>query len=136
MPPMPLRWLVSLVLVLPAAAGCGASQQQQVQSTLRADRAAWDRGDYEKACALRTEAGRREWSRLGAASTCAEGIRRVVDPPVADLSNVVVATIAVQRSTARSRIRVDGDEAVIYRGGFSVERLRKVDGQWLIDAAP
>jgi hypothetical protein len=128
------RRLVASVLVLLAVAGCGASSQQEIQATLRADHAAWDRGDYERACALRTEAGRREWRLLGAAPTCVAGIRRVAEPPVADLSNVTVALIAVERSTLRSRIRVDGDRAVVWRGRFPTERLRKVGGRWLIDA--
>jgi hypothetical protein len=123
-----------VVLVALTAAGCGASAQQHVAAAVRAEKAAWDRGDFEAVCAMRTEAGRREWSRLGGAPTCAEGIRRVAGSSPPDLPNVTVATLSVELSSARSRIRVDGDRAIVYSGGFPAERLRKVDGRWLIDA--
>ncbi|RKQ93661.1 hypothetical protein C8N24_3532 [Solirubrobacter pauli] len=101
-----------------ALAGCGSGEdEKQIRATLDASARAWQQQDYERACALLTEARRRDYS-------------DVCDPS----PNEAVLTLFAKESPI-SDIDVDGDAAVVRReDDDDTTRMRKVDGRWLIDA--
>jgi hypothetical protein len=113
-------------------AGCGTSDEERVRATIAADLRAHDRDDWNRVCALRTAAGRREFLQASLnpdANTCAEAWTP------APGGNEPIVTFEFKRPSRRVT-DVDVANAVAqvrYDDGF-VQRLRKVGGRWLIDA--
>jgi hypothetical protein len=131
-----VRRVLLLAVVL---ASCGASEQQHVQQALRDYDRAWEREDYEDVCSRTTEAGRREWANLTRSPDCVSGIRALVrageeyEPPDSAGETIVLTLPAVELTT--EHIRVEGDTATTYTRLGAAERLRKIDGRWLMDAS-
>ena len=116
-------------LILLAAlllAGCG--DEDKVRAAVEAEQRALERRDWNAVCALRTDAGEREFRRgtlWPEAKTCAEAF---TPPPN---GNEPIVTFDFKSPTLRE-IDVDGDEATARFDDGSTHRLLKVDDRWLI----
>lgn len=112
-----------MIVVLAALAVAGCGEDDKIRATLDAEGRAWQRSDWDAACALRTEAARRDFCPpVGAQTTSTT------------LGNEPIVTFRF-KERSEPEIEVDGDLATVrYESdGDSVRRLRKVDGKWLID---
>ena len=97
--------------------GCGNGEaEKQIRATMDAANRAWMKQDFERGCALHTEAARRRMDICHPIEAQAVTSFSVKEPPI-------------------SKIDVDGNTAVVRRqdGGEST-RMRRVEGRWLIDA--
>ena len=131
----PVRWLLGLTLLV-AIAGCGASEQQKVAAAIRFSDGAWDRGEVDEGCSWLTGRARREFlkdSPNPRAGSCREAFEVIEKPP--SLGGVTLLAVIVEYEPPRmTRIRVNGDSAVVTFSDGDDRQLRKVDGRWLIDA--
>ncbi|WP_028063754.1 hypothetical protein [Solirubrobacter soli] len=115
-------------------AGCGGNDEKQIRATIADEGRAYANKDWDAVCAGRTAAGRREFLKTSLrpdAKTCAEAWT----PDPTDNEPIVAITFIPSKERLTG-IDVDGDTARARYSSGSVTRLRKVDGRWLIDAAP
>ncbi|MDA0170345.1 hypothetical protein OJ998_14700 [Solirubrobacter taibaiensis] len=133
-----MRRLLILTVLL---AGCGASEQQHVQQALRDFYAGWEHKDYAGTCARMTTEGRRQFASFGGKrnpADCPDALR-IMDEAAEEYSEPGEGEEAELlfvdlEELEDARIRINGATAIRYRGSYAVERLRKVDGRWLVDA--
>jgi len=133
---------MGLLLVLALGAiGCGASEQQHVQAALRARDRAVESEDPAAICGSMTGAAQRQWQAIMRASSCVEAYERIyglaaeATPQPIDDGEALLVSVSIPERTEPGHVRVDGSRAVVYVGTAVDERLRKVDGRWLIDAS-
>jgi len=126
------RALGIVCVVVLALGGCGAGDEEQIRGVMQDWKEAFLSGDGERACELMTGEARREIARSGlGASGCAEAMRTARGyfdrGELAQLEEMEVRSVRVTGSTAEARSSLDGDDG-------SPTRLRKVEGDWLIDS--
>jgi hypothetical protein len=128
-----MRPLIALIVLAAVLAGCGSSDEKQVRATIAAELRAQAKHDWNGVCDLRTAAGQRDFLRTSLrpnAGSCAEAWTP------APSGNEPIVTLEFKAPTRRLT-DVDVEDAVAtarYDDG-SLQRLRKIDGRWLIDAS-
>lgn len=129
-----MRRLTVLLILIAAATGCGASEEERVRAAVDKTDRAWEDEDYETVCAMHTEAGRRELVRNSdnpGARGCADAL---VSDNLDEVDEGAFQTLEVGVILEITEVEIDGDRAVVrYSTGFAW-RLRKVDGEWRLDA--
>ena len=120
-----------------AAAGCGGSDaksdDEQIRDTVSAYASAFADGDGTKVCERLTERAQKEVIAQGKAlggnfTTCEQTIKQLT-------SVISGADKKALRDIKVTKITVDGDTATLQAGAgnSATTRMRKVDGEWLVD---
>lgn len=127
----PAVFLLTTVLLL-VQGGCGgASDQDQVRTTLTAYFGAVVRGDGREACTRLSRSGRRDLiASVAASKTCEQAI-------VQYRAGLTPAQRAQLRAVRVERVTVDGARATAYVSGVRGVRsgsLEREDGSWKVAA--
>lgn len=131
--------LTLLVVGSIVAAGCGGSDAtsdaEQIRDTVSAYATAFADGDGKQVCERLTARAQKEIVGQGkvlggTSSTCEQTIKQIASA-ISDADKKSLREIKVTKLT------VDGDTATLQAGaGNSANtRMRKVDGEWLVDGA-
>lgn len=128
---------VSLLSVV-ALAGCGGrgpSPEGQIRATFRDYQEAFVKGDARKACGLLTPAAQRQAVKGGrdfGLKTCEAVLRRGHDslspPQLAEVRKATIRGVEIKGDAATIRLKT------ALAGQQNVTRLRRLDGDWRIDA--
>jgi SnoaL-like domain len=117
-----------------AGAGCGESDEEQVEDTVKAYMSAVADGDGEEACEQLTERGRREIAEGLTEVTGGEGCAGAFESLHARAGERALRRL---RNAEVTSVTVDGDTATLrIEDAPHPPKLRKIDGEWKIDEFP